>query len=134
MQSLQSERPRKIRRTGRACDYCHRRSIRCQPSQDRSQQCQNCFDFSQACTYDRPAKKRGARSRPTSAVVNGNDSSNTGGLESRSNQNGDDYGHVAQARLPSRQLSHEHFMAPIIASQGTVMDLVEVYFEVTYPM
>lgn len=64
METLQNEKPRKIRRIGRACDYCHRRSIRCQPSQDRHR-CQNCVDFDQACTYDRPAKKRGAKSGPT---------------------------------------------------------------------
>lgn len=57
-------RPKKLRRSTRACDFCHRRSIRCKPSLE-STRCQNCADFDVACTYDRPAKKRGVKAAGT---------------------------------------------------------------------
>lgn len=53
-------KPKKLRRSTRACDFCHRRSIRCKPSETPGR-CQNCCDFDVACTYDRPAKKRGVK-------------------------------------------------------------------------
>ncbi|PVH84161.1 hypothetical protein DL98DRAFT_512566 [Cadophora sp. DSE1049] len=52
---------KKIRRTTRACDFCNRRSIRCKGSEENDSRCQNCVDFDLACTYDRPAKKRGKK-------------------------------------------------------------------------
>lgn len=53
-------KPKKLRRSTRACDFCHRRSIRCKSSETPGR-CQNCCDFDVACTYDRPAKKRGVK-------------------------------------------------------------------------
>jgi hypothetical protein len=57
--SLASERPKKLQRISQACDLCHRRSIRCRPSNENAQQqCQNCFDFGVPCTYHRPSRRR----------------------------------------------------------------------------
>ena len=54
-----SERPKKLQRISQACDLCHRRSIRCRPSNENpQQQCQNCFDFGVLCTYNRPSRRR----------------------------------------------------------------------------
>lgn len=57
--STASERPKKLQRISQACDLCHRRSIRCRPSNENPQQhCQNCFDFGVPCTYNRPSRRR----------------------------------------------------------------------------
>lgn len=77
---MQNGRPRKLQRISQACmfphqrcihvlkdkdvltlfrgDLCHRRSIRCRPSNEDGERCQNCYDFDVACTYDRPSKRR----------------------------------------------------------------------------
>jgi len=75
---MQNDRPRKQQRISQACklaqkphrighgsdmliflgDLCHRRSIRCRPSNEDTERCQNCYDFDVACTFDRPSKRR----------------------------------------------------------------------------
>jgi hypothetical protein len=105
----------KARRIPRACDFCHRRSIRCRASSTDPTKCQNCADFGEPCTNNRPAKKRGVKplaeragdsAVPSTAIL-------SEGIEQ----------HVSQA-----------WQAPVIASQALVMNLVEVYFEVVYPI
>jgi hypothetical protein len=54
-----TDRPKKLQRISQACDLCHRRSIRCRPSNENAEhQCQNCFDFAVECTYNRPSRRR----------------------------------------------------------------------------
>src|SRR5689334_12587431 len=56
--------PKKLRRITRACDYCHKRSIRCKfPGDTDDTRCQNCIDFDQPCRFDRVVKRRGAKPR-----------------------------------------------------------------------
>jgi hypothetical protein len=55
---MQQDRPRKLQRISQACDLCHRRSIRCRPSNEDQERCQNCYDFDVGCTYERPSKRR----------------------------------------------------------------------------
>ncbi|PQE05763.1 C6 transcription factor protein [Rutstroemia sp. NJR-2017a BVV2] len=106
---------RKARRIPRACDFCHRRSIRCRVSSTDPTKCQNCADFGEPCTNNRPAKKRGVRplaeragdsAVPSTAII-------PGGIEQ----------HISEA-----------WKAPAIAPQALVMNLVKVYFEVVYPI
>lgn len=106
--------PRKVRRITRACDYCHQRSIRCRTSRDESSKCQNCSDYRQPCTYNRPLRKRGARPQHG---------------QTRS-------GNVSH---PHQYVSEGHegastWRAPNIATQALVMDLVDIYFEIVYPI
>ncbi|KAK6436030.1 hypothetical protein LTR95_007785 [Oleoguttula sp. CCFEE 5521] len=62
------ERPKKLQRISQACDLCHRRSIRCRPSNENAQQqCQNCYDFGVDCTYNRPSRRRRAPSTSQTA-------------------------------------------------------------------
>ncbi|KAF4544597.1 putative transcriptional regulatory protein C16G5.16 [Lasiodiplodia hormozganensis] len=58
-------RPKKLQRASRACDFCHKRSIRCKPSESDAQRCQNCVDFDINCAYTRPWR----RARGSSAAV-----------------------------------------------------------------
>lgn len=53
-------------RVSKACDYCHRRRIKCRVSQADPHRCQNCVDFSLECESSRPLKrgKAAAANRP----------------------------------------------------------------------
>ncbi|OQN95160.1 hypothetical protein B0A48_18784 [Cryoendolithus antarcticus] len=65
------ERPKKLQRISQACDLCHRRSIRCRPSNENAQrQCQNCYDFGVECTYNRPSRRKRARSTSQATAQN----------------------------------------------------------------
>lgn len=137
--------PRKVRRISKACDYCHHRSIRCRTSDEGDgKRCQNCVDFDQPCTYNRPAKRRGVKARQRSASTTSSprdDQSKASKPESVVSQNG----FSAQSYTSTTQTPHftsnasipsnpDQWLAPYVASQALIMDLVEVYFEVIYPM
>jgi len=61
---MQAGRPKKQQRASRARDLCHRRSIRCRPSNEEpTSHCQNCHDFDVQCTYLRPSRRHGGQER-----------------------------------------------------------------------
>ncbi|KAF2141328.1 uncharacterized protein K452DRAFT_298714 [Aplosporella prunicola CBS 121167] len=66
----QSARPKKLQRASRACDFCHKRSIRCRRSDSDEDRCQNCLDFDIACIYTRPWKRARGGVKSHSAVAN----------------------------------------------------------------
>lgn len=115
MSSIQSPRPVKYRRVTRACDYCHRRAIRCRQDPN-APKCDNCVEFDQTCTYLRKAKKRGTQPRLSieSSVAAPSTSS--------------------QSFNGTHSASQKQWSAPLIASQAVVMSLAEVYFEIVYPV
>ena len=135
----EEKNPRKVRRISRACDYCHHRSIRCTASSEGDgSRCQNCVDFEQPCTYDRPVKRRGAkvRVRSTSAATVNTDRN---GINHAPASAPSGWGSVnaISSRPDMDRLngnSSAEWRAPYIASQAVIMDLVEIYFEVVYPM
>jgi hypothetical protein len=116
-------KPKKLRRISRACDFCHNRSIRCQPSkvEGDASKCQNCIDFAVRCTYDRPAKKRGVKS-------------------GRSSENGGSRDGESDARMLLELTNGTKSSIPGVwkgEMEGygkEITDLVEVYFEIVYPM
>ena len=128
-------RPKKLRRISRACDFCHKRSIRCKPSQEDATRCQNCLDFSVSCTYNRPAKKRGIKSG-NSKQPNQNGEGSVDGeqdarmlLELTSGIHGNGtFNVVDKFSIP------EKWKTMVLANEGKIRDLIEVYFEVVYPM
>ena len=136
--------PRKARRISRACDYCHHRSIRCRAiSEGDGGRCQNCVDFEQPCTYDRPVKRRGAKARLRSDTVSTYDGAQLPlpqGSAGRFGTNGDvKYKLESPTLLTSSKGQFANspggvWRAPHAASQAVIMDLVEIYFEVIYPM
>lgn len=133
-QNPQETRPRKFRRVTRACDYCHKRSIKCRASDDVPESCQNCLDFAVACTYDRPAKKRGTKSGYGKQARLDASSSNDEKRDARmlleltnSVQAPGLFG-GAEKSIPEkwRTLMEVH--------EAKIRGLVDVYFEVIYPM
>jgi hypothetical protein len=144
----EEKNPRKVRRISRACDYCHHRSIRCRASSEGDgTRCQNCVDFEQPCTYDRPAKRRGAkvRVRSTSAATVNTDRNGINHAPASAPSGWGSVNGGLQTSLTSpissrpdmdrlNGNSSAEWRAPYIASQAVIMDLVEIYFEVVYPM
>ena len=135
----------KQRRVTQACDYCHQRSIRCRPSGDGAT-CLNCKDFEQPCTYHRKPRRRGVQPRPASQVATPAAAAAPIKAEpephlTRHSTSGSD-----SARASSRHVSvpyrganpakalQDAWEPPVIASQATIVDLVELYFEIVYPI
>ncbi|ETN42793.1 uncharacterized protein HMPREF1541_01951 [Cyphellophora europaea CBS 101466] len=115
MSSTQPAPGAKTRRITRACDYCHRRAIRCLRDGNASQ-CLKCLQFSQPCTYARPAKRRGVK--PGSQAISPSAPANV----------------LGNSRAKTDSQSRLQWTAPLIASQAVVLSLAEVYFEVVYPI
>ena len=143
---VEAKNPRKARRISRACDYCHHRSIRCRASSEGDgSRCQNCVDFEQPCTYNRPIKRRGAkvwmRSVSTSTINGSQHGSGHAASRSVVDINCGVRPTLTSPVEPLSNLSLQnngtipgHWRAPHVASQAVIMDLVEIYFEVIYPM
>jgi hypothetical protein len=135
----EEKNPRKVRRISRACDYCHHRSIRCRASSEGDgSRCQNCVDFEQPCTYDRPVKRRGAkvRVRSTSAATVNTDHNGINHVPASAPSAWGSVNAISSRPDMDRLNgdSSAEWRAPYIASQAVIMDLVEIYFEVVYPM
>jgi hypothetical protein len=128
-------RPKKMRRISRACDFCHKRSTRCKPSEEDPTRCQNCSDFAISCTYNRPAKKRGIKSGNSKQPGGSGGSSVDGEQDARMlleltngvHGNGT-FNVVDKFSIPDR------WKTIVLANEGVIRDLMEVYFEVVYPM
>jgi hypothetical protein len=140
-----ASRPKKQRRISRACDFCHRRSIRCRPTQGDGNRCQNCSDFGVNCTFIRPLKRRGTKlnPRPHSQYYDSPSGEHANPLlhptNPQINQREPSYGtshESAEPRLKvkfSIDLSEDH-QALVLNNLAKIQDLVTVYFEVVYPM
>ena len=161
---MQQDRPRKLQRISQACkrrahdrpchdsltrtgDLCHRRSIRCRPSNEDGERCQNCYDFDVGCTYDRPSKRRKHPQAPTapqqsarssqsrSTLTSGDPSSvNTGRNDSVGKAN--EFGPVPSLQptdgdVDALELSWKAFS---LSSENVILDLFDVYMEVVYPL
>ncbi|KAH9896250.1 fungal-specific transcription factor domain-containing protein [Xylariomycetidae sp. FL2044] len=132
----------KRRRATQACDYCHGRAIKClKPTSDGP--CQNCKDFAQPCTYHRQPRRRGVQPRASVAIssasfalhgtsdANGMTSDEPGASPSLTGSSNPDR---AAYRTSSANESEAAWKAPFVASQATIVDLVELFFEIVYPI
>jgi hypothetical protein len=151
-----SPKPRKLQRVSKACDFCHRRSIKCSKSNDALGRCQNCVDFDVSCTFDRPAKRRGVKAgtkgvksitdSPTAQtpIEKGPDSSASRSSmhpesASRSFLPGDPWICLNQGSSTAEAYDGDgalcnSWKAFAIASNQQIRNLVQVYFEIVYPM
>lgn len=126
----------KQHRVTQACDFCHRRSIRCRTT-DGDNTCQNCRDYGNQCTYNRKPRRRGTQPRSVEGVSSGRFESRGDASNIPTQQ--------ASASIPQRQLSiislekedaclQKAWVAPVIATQAVIVDLVDLYFEIVYPI
>lgn len=144
-------RLQKLRRVSRACDFCHKRSSRCQQSPEDTSRCQNCIDFDLRCTYTRPVRKRGLKPRrdsvlptTTSPVLHSQDPADYEEqeiLEGRRNSNLDNAS--SQPHDGVRSVVVSDAPTPVVISssraeslpdQETIGALVEIYFDIVYPV
>jgi hypothetical protein len=139
--SSNTPKPKKLRRVSRACDFCHRRSIRCESSQE-AQRCQNCVDFDVDCTFLRPANKRGIKGHRRSPIEEESSSDEHANLlreltnSHLNHRRGNSWEENGRSRpnLPiSIDLATEH-RDMVLANLDKIQDPVSVYFEVVYPM
>jgi hypothetical protein len=139
--SSNTHKPKKLRRVSRACDFCHRRSIRCESSQE-ARRCQNCVDFDVDCTFLRPAKKRGIKGHRRTPVEEESSSGEHANLlleltnSNLNHRRGNSREESVRSRpsLPINiDIAAEH-RDMVLANLDKIQDLVSVYFEVVYPM
>lgn len=136
----------KRRRVTQACDFCHRRSIRCRPT-DARDTCQNCKDFEQECTYHRQPRRRGVQPREVavhdatggSAVNPASSSSDAIHVDSPAYASSRSPQSITRLTIPEREKiqtssRNDHWAAPKVASQAIIVDLIDVYFEIVYPI
>ncbi|KAI1293106.1 fungal-specific transcription factor domain-containing protein [Xylaria venustula] len=104
----------KRRRVTQACDFCHRRAIKCQKS-PADTSCENCKDFSQMCTFERRPRKRGLQVR-------------TGARTADDGWTGDNSLSRTTCKVS------KPWASPSVISQATAVDVIELYFEIVYPI
>ncbi|KAJ5650521.1 uncharacterized protein N7484_004244 [Penicillium longicatenatum] len=161
-----SQKPRKLQRVSKACDFCNRRSIKCGSSEDPLGRCQNCVDFDVPCTFDRPAKRRGvkagtrvnARDTPIAkpvidqpvAIGRGNPPERmSGSSASRSSFYADSVSRPSLTGDPWSSFNtgwstvegydddgalRNSWKAFAISCDQQIRNLVQVYFEIVYPI
>ncbi|KAJ5612447.1 hypothetical protein N7510_005641, partial [Penicillium lagena] len=144
-----------------AGDFCNRRSIKCSPSEDPLGRCQNCVDFDVSCTFNRPAKRRGVKAGTRfsssdvqlgrESVDHGVPSSTASGYRERASASpasrssyrlsvsGDPWptfnpGWLAREGDDEDAALRSSWKAFAIACDRQIMNLVQVYFEIVYPM
>lgn len=146
-------RLQKLRRVSRACDFCHNRSSRCQQSSEDTSRCQKCIDFDLQCTYTRPVRKRGLKSK-TSSGPSATTHPTLGSpdladyeeqeqepREVRRHSNLDHASFQPHNGVPSgiqsdtpTHSANSHWRAESLPDQETIGALVEIYFDIVYPM
>ncbi|KAJ9479273.1 Zn(2)-C6 fungal-type domain-containing protein [Pseudozyma hubeiensis] len=124
----------KRRRITRACDRCSARSVKCRLQSTSTSRCDNCQDYDEECTFDRPMRKRGARSRDarTSPAVASDAGRSAGSPASATRQH--DALHRPSDNATDESIKGKSWKPDTLPSQAIVMDLTEIYFEVVYPV
>lgn len=146
-------------------DFCNRRSIKCTRGEDQLGRCQNCADFDVACTFDRPAKRRGVKagtrlnaressvttampeSIPIPRVTLPDRASRSSASRSstypesghRPSLTGDPWSSFNSGWSTAEGYDDDgalrnSWKAFAIASDRQIRNLVQVYFEIVYPM
>lgn len=151
-----SQRPRKLQRISRACDLCNRRSVKCSPCEDSLGRCQNCADFDVPCTFDRPIKRRGVKARSSRSAGHVGKQPSTGGIDRQEDTSPGltTTGSLQESRFSDLISDQRGGLSPVwsdtdekderavrnswkafaIASDRTIKDLVQVFFEIVYPI
>ncbi len=147
-------RLRKLRRVSRACDFCHTRSSRCQQSSEDTSRCQKCLDFDLQCTYTRPVQKRGLKPKrstgpsaithPTPASLELVEYREPKAQEAQQHSGNPDHANfqpdngvrsAIELDSPADGSSaSSHWQAESLPDQETIAALVEIYFDIVYPM
>ncbi|KAI9661673.1 MAG: hypothetical protein M1821_008911 [Bathelium mastoideum] len=150
-------KPKKLQRASRACDFCHKRSIKCSPSSEDPEKCRNCFDFGVDCAFTRPWK----RARGGQASTGGKGSEIETVLQKEEPDNDActpktyepprlpastdiavqapakrsyEFGPEMRTTHPPRNRLGEAWKAFAAAVEPTISALVDVYYSIVYPI
>ncbi|GAA5890835.1 hypothetical protein JCM5296_003436 [Sporobolomyces johnsonii] len=119
------------RRVTRACDFCHRRGLKCTQRDDADPPtCESCVRHGVDCTYDRPAKKRGPAARSKAS-----DSPTPVAGPSRSPALPIPPPHpsvaaLSHAAVPGNSLWRPSVLVPVFA----LLKVLQTYYEAVYPI
>lgn len=136
-------------------DFCNRRSIKCSQSEGPLGRCRNCADFDVPCTFDRPAKRRGVKAgsrasgRDTQFARVSSDHGIPAPAATASEERASGSSAPRSSYRPSVSCDpwstfdqgndgdlalHNSWKAFAIACDRQIKNLVQVYFEIVYPM
>jgi Fungal Zn(2)-Cys(6) binuclear cluster domain len=131
----------KRKRTSKACDYCHKKRIKCLPGEDESA-CQRCVLKGIKCTFDKPVNKRGPPAgskktkhvnslaiKPASKVTNFPHSTNT-------RLNNPILDLSAKLEIPKIKLQSPVIVGPyppFIIKSGAAIPWLDMYFTYVHP-
>ena len=146
-----SKRP-KLQRVSQACDFCHRRGLKCIPPTttpiilDRSGEyppCLTCGRYGQQCTRLRRPKKRGTKPRPKPSTPrdtepHGRETDTHFHINPADSSTRDDQG-AQQQSSPSSEVSFRpsDFQIPeagLYISRHTITALIDIYLDSIYPL
>ncbi|OQD88899.1 hypothetical protein PENANT_c003G05492 [Penicillium antarcticum] len=156
-----AQKPRKLQRVSKACDFCNRRSIKCSQGEDPLGRCQNCTDFDVPCTFDRPVKRGGvkagtrasdrdaqfvrasvdhdsatAATTATGGITPSSSTSRNSFIQSTSRDPWSAFNHSSSTAEGDKDdgALRNSWKAFAIACDRQINHLVQVYFEIVYPM
>ncbi|KAI1778579.1 hypothetical protein F4818DRAFT_304818 [Hypoxylon cercidicola] len=116
----------KSRRVTQACDFCHRRGVKCReapPSSESRGTCLTCIEYGQECTRKRQPKKRGTKPRSSPVRASPN-------RQTRSEPEPD------LAAGPFDIVDPAMFFktsAPSLGNRKTITTLLDVYLDTVHP-
>ena len=134
---VQDQSPSSVTTNCHIGDFCHKRSIRCQPS-SKPDSCENCIDFGLSCTYNRPIKRGRGRQKPPdepAGTTNGvgvtkDDNASILAPGGRSQSENTEESPLFVGSAPP-DASWKAFAS---VSHSLIIYLIDVYFQVVYPM
>ncbi|KAB5571733.1 hypothetical protein GE09DRAFT_1096654 [Coniochaeta sp. 2T2.1] len=125
---MPNTRPRRLLRNSKACDFCHKRRIKCQASSIDSTRCQNCADFDLVCEFTRPSRR--ARSINTSNAPDANPESRPSGRTGTT----EDTSSVVNNDRNSDQPLSSAWQRFARASTPVVKKLLSLHQEIVHPI
>jgi len=117
----------KRRRSSQACDHCQKRNIECHPGETDASKCQNCSIFAHSCTYDHLAKKWGVMSGRSSENGSSSMDKESAARPLMGMANGSGSMRGSGTSVDWRKGNLEGY-------EQDIGDLLDVYFEVVYPL
>jgi hypothetical protein len=114
---------RKQKRVTKACDFCHRRGLRCKrPDSNSVQGCLTCEEYDVPCTQTRVSRKRGTKPGHTSRTRSDETGVETSGPFS------------AQMKESTAQGSHLNDTSDSMNDRSVITAWIDIYLDTIHPM
>jgi hypothetical protein len=117
----------KSRRITQACDFCHRRGLKCRTAENlvlnSKSPCQTCLEFGEVCTRNRGAKKRGTKHQSALSST----------LSQVLQDHNPSENYLAKELDPSAAVDRSS-SSNILRSRKIIEELLDVYLDTVHPM